>query len=458
MVGHAAGFTVHIGAAEVFGADHFTGGGFYQWWAGEEDGGLVAHHDGFIRHGRHIGATSGAGAHDHGDLRDAHGRHIGLVEEDSPKVLAVREYLILARQVGAAGVDQVDARQAILLSNGLRAQVFFHRQRVVATAFYRGVVGHDHAFDTLDSADAGHYTCRRHFFAVHLMGGQLTDFEKRRADIQQTVNPFTWQQFAARGVTLLSLGAAAFVNAGEQGAQVVDLGEHRRTVGGELRRTGVDLGVQNGHLARSVRLFGFVEQFAADQHAANFAGAGANFIKFGVAQQAAGRVLVGIAVTTEQLDGVQGHFGGHFGGVEDHGGGVFARLLTTVAGLGDVVEVGLGGVHASVHVGQLALYQLELADRLLDLLAFVHVGQHHVHAGGHDPGRAAREHGALVVQAAHQHAHAAAFRAEDVLFRYFAILEHQFAGVGAAHAQLVQLLVAVEALVVTLDDKRGHAA
>ena len=29
--------------------------------------------------------------------------------------------------------------------------------------------------------------------------------------------------------------AAAFMDAGEQGAQVVDLGEHRRAIGGELR-------------------------------------------------------------------------------------------------------------------------------------------------------------------------------------------------------------------------------
>ncbi len=76
----------------------------------------------------------------------------------------------------------------------------------------------------------------------------------------------------------------------------------------------------------------------------------------------------------------------------------------------------------------------------------------------HDAGRAAGEYGALVVQAAHQHAHAGALGAEDVLLRHFAVLEHQLAGVGAAHAQLVQLLVAGEALVVALDDEGGHAA
>ena len=41
------------------------------------------------------------------------------------------------------------------------------------------------------------------------------------------------------------------------------------------------------------------EQFAADQHAADFAGAGADFVQLGVAQQAPGRVVVDIAVAAE---------------------------------------------------------------------------------------------------------------------------------------------------------------
>ncbi len=83
------------------------------------------------------------------------------------------------------------------------------------------------------------------------MGGQLADFEEGRAEVQQAVDALARQQLAARGVAFLGLGAAAFVDAGEQGAQVVHLGEHGGLIGGELRRTGVDLGMQDGHLARS---------------------------------------------------------------------------------------------------------------------------------------------------------------------------------------------------------------
>jgi hypothetical protein len=54
--------------------------------------------------------------------------------------------------------------------------------------------------------------------------------------------------------------------------------------------------------------------------------------------------------------------------------------------------------------------------------------------------RARGQHGALVVQAAHQHLGAHVQAAQDVLGRHLDVLEHQLAGVAAAHAQLVELL------------------
>ncbi|MNZ85824.1 hypothetical protein D3C78_1046290 [compost metagenome] len=238
---------MHVGATEVFGADHFTRSGLDQRGAGEKDRRLLADHDRFVGHRRHIGATGGARAHDHGDLRNAERAHVGLVEEDPPEVLAVGEHFILARQVGAAGVHQVQARQAVLQGDGLGAQVFFHRQRVVGAAFDRGVVGDDHAFDAFDPADAGDHASGRDVFAVHLMGGQLADFEERRAGVEQAVDPIARQQFAPRGVPLLGLGPAALVNLGDQAAQGVDLFKHGRAVGGEFRRARVDVGVQGSH-------------------------------------------------------------------------------------------------------------------------------------------------------------------------------------------------------------------
>ena len=160
---------MYIGPAEVLGADHFARSGLYQRRAGEKNRCLLTHHNGFVGHGGYIGTACGTGAHDHGNLRDARCAHVGLVEEDPSKVLAVREHLVLARQVGTPRVHQINARQAVLLGDGLRPQVFFDRQWVVRTAFDRRVVGDNHALHALDPTNAGNDPGCRNVFAVHVV-------------------------------------------------------------------------------------------------------------------------------------------------------------------------------------------------------------------------------------------------------------------------------------------------
>jgi hypothetical protein len=84
-----------------------------------------AHDDGFVAHGRHIGATGGAGAHHHGDLRDVLGGHLRLVVEDAPEVFLVREHLVLQGQEGAAGIHQVDAGQVVFRAISWARRCFF---------------------------------------------------------------------------------------------------------------------------------------------------------------------------------------------------------------------------------------------------------------------------------------------------------------------------------------------
>jgi hypothetical protein len=88
------------------------------------------------------------------------------------------------------------------------------------------------------------------------------------------------------------------------------------------------------------------EQFAADQHAADFAGAGADLVELGVAPQAAGRVFVGVAVAAQRLDRLAGHPGRLLGGIEDGAGGVLAqvRLVAAVAGLAHGIDIGAAGL------------------------------------------------------------------------------------------------------------------
>ena len=77
-------------------------------------------------------------------------RHRRLVEEDPAEVLAVGEDLVLQRQEGAAGVDEVDARQPVLQRDLLRPQVLLDRHRVVGAALDGRVVGDDHALAPAD--------------------------------------------------------------------------------------------------------------------------------------------------------------------------------------------------------------------------------------------------------------------------------------------------------------------
>ena len=86
---------------------------------------MIADDDRLVAHRRDIGAACGAAAHHAGDLRDAPRRHIGLVEKNTSEMVAIGEYLILMRQVGAAAVDQVDAWQAVFGRAFLSAQLLF---------------------------------------------------------------------------------------------------------------------------------------------------------------------------------------------------------------------------------------------------------------------------------------------------------------------------------------------
>ena len=88
----------------------------------------------------------------------------------------------------------------------------------------------------------------------------------------------------------------------------------------------------------------------------------------------------------------------------------------------------------------------------------MHIGHHDVERRLHQPERPCGEHGALVVEAGHQHADPLPHLAEHVLLRHFAILEDELAGLRAAHAELVEFLRDRESRERLLDDEGGDPA
>ncbi len=191
---------MHLGAAQLLGRHHFAGGRLHQRRASQEDRALALDDDRLIGHRRHVRAARGARAHHAGDLRNAGGRHVGDVVEDPAEVLAVGKHVVLLGKEAAARIDQIDAGQAVLRRDLLRAQMLLHRHRVIGAALDGGVVGDDDAFAPRDPADPADHRGGVHVAAVHAPGGELADLEERRARIEQLVHPLARQHLAAGGV------------------------------------------------------------------------------------------------------------------------------------------------------------------------------------------------------------------------------------------------------------------
>ena len=178
IVDHAGLAPVGLGPAQLLGRDDLARRGLHQRRTGQEDGALLADDDALVRHGRDIGAAGGAGAHDAGDLGDRLGRHPGLVEEDAAEMVAVGEDLGLVGQVGAAGIDQIDAGQTVLFGDLLGAQVLLHRHREIGAALHRRVVGNDHHLAARHPADATDHARARRLIVIHAERCQLPDLEE----------------------------------------------------------------------------------------------------------------------------------------------------------------------------------------------------------------------------------------------------------------------------------------
>ena len=202
MIDHAGQTRVDVTAPQIFRTHYFTRSGFHQWRATQENRALVLHDDRFITHRWHIGTTSCTRTHHHSDLWDAFSRHIGLVIENTAKVIAIREHIILVWQVRTATVNQVNTRQVILLGDFLRAQMLFHCHRIIGAALHRRIITNNNALLTRYATNAGNHTRARRrihivLFLIHIERCELREFEERCTWIEQILYTITWQELAA---------------------------------------------------------------------------------------------------------------------------------------------------------------------------------------------------------------------------------------------------------------------
>ena len=250
MICHTRAARVHVGASELLRGDVLPGRRLHQRRAADEDRARAADDHRLVRHGRDVRAARRARAHHRGDLGDAERRHARLVEEDPPEVVAVGEHLCLERQERPARVDEVDAREAVLERDFLRAEVLLHREREVRAALDRRVVRDHNALTSLDDADPRDDPGGGRLTLVEVPRGERVQLEERRAGVDEAVDPLARRQLPARAVPLHCLLAAALRHPGSALAKLRDELLHPRASPLE-RVVARDLRREQGHWRRA---------------------------------------------------------------------------------------------------------------------------------------------------------------------------------------------------------------
>src|SRR5439155_2091951 len=163
------------------------------------------------------------------------------------EVLAVGKDLRLERKECAAGVDEVDAREAVLLGHLLRAQVLLHGQREVRAALDGGVVRDHDAFPSFDDADSRDDPGRRRAVVVQPPGGEGAELEECSARVDEQVDPLARGQLPTRAVSFSRRLAAAERDLPGARTQLCHERLHPRASALELRICAIDVRAEQGH-------------------------------------------------------------------------------------------------------------------------------------------------------------------------------------------------------------------
>ena len=204
VVGEARDARVHLGAAEGLVVGLLAGRHLHQRRTAEEDLGAPVDEHGVVAHARDVGPARGGVAEHQGDRRDRHRGQLGELVEDPP---GRDEQVGLGREVGPAGLDEVDHRQPVGAGDLQGAQGLAQRVRVHRPAAHRRVVPDDQALDAVDDADA-----RQDRGADGEVGaprGEGRELEEGGVGVEQQREPLADRELAALAVALHVAVAAA---------------------------------------------------------------------------------------------------------------------------------------------------------------------------------------------------------------------------------------------------------
>ena len=162
-------------------------------------------------------------------------------------MFTVGEDLVLVRQVGAARIDEINARQPVLGRDLLGSEVLLDRDGEIGSALHGGVVGDDHAFAAHDASDARDDSGRGDVPAVEAERRELAQLQERRSRIDQGPHAVARQQLAARKVFRARRLAATLADAVDAGPELRHERRHVLGIGAERGRPGIEGGVENRH-------------------------------------------------------------------------------------------------------------------------------------------------------------------------------------------------------------------
>ena len=247
VVGDARLPRVDVGAAELLRRHLLARRRLHERRAADEDRACALDDDRLVAHRRDIRPAGRARAHHGCDLGYAGRGETGLVVEDPAEVLAVGEDLGLKRQERPSRVDEVDARQPVLLGHLLRAEVLLDGEREIRSTFDRSVVGDDHALAALDDADARHDPGGRRLAVVQVPGGESRELEEGRVGVAEPIDALAGSELAARAMPLERLLTAAL---GHESRALAQLGHelvHPLPPAGEDVRVAFDRRGEHAH-------------------------------------------------------------------------------------------------------------------------------------------------------------------------------------------------------------------
>ena len=116
--------------------------------------------------------------------------------KDGPELAFVGEKVGLVGQEGPAGIHERDNRQAVFPGDLLCPDMFAAGDPEIGAAFHCSIVGDDHALAAFDHSDTGDDAGAGRNTLVHVQSGQLAEFQKGGARIDQPFDPFAGQDLA----------------------------------------------------------------------------------------------------------------------------------------------------------------------------------------------------------------------------------------------------------------------